>query len=104
MVKHETVLPSQKDKLHPILAELEKDEFSKRNKNKRKNIINKPLDSIFFETVKPFQSQSQLLFNKNTETLLQQSAISNDSDINDFDDPIGKRHHKTMIIFLLIYR
>ena len=34
LVKHETVLPSQKDDCHPILADLGNDQFSIRIKDK----------------------------------------------------------------------
>ena len=55
LVKHETVLPSQKDDCNPNLADIGNHHFSFRMKDKRENIITKPQGSIFFEAVKPLK-------------------------------------------------
>ena len=46
LVKHETVLPSEKDDCHLLLADLVIDQFSIRISDKGKNIIIKPLHSF----------------------------------------------------------
>ena len=57
LVKHETVLLSQMEDCHPILAEFRSYQFSLRNIDEAQNSTNKPLDSFFVEAVKPIQSQ-----------------------------------------------
>ena len=91
LVKHEIVLPSQKDDCHLILAEFGNNQFSIRNNDPGANIIVKPVDSFSLEAVKPIQSQYKKPIKKNTKTLIQQYAILNDTDTTDNDDPIGKR-------------
>ena len=49
-------------------------------------MLPKPLASRSFETVEPIQSQNKKPNKKNTKTILQQSAVLNDTDINDNDD------------------
>ena len=56
LVKHATVLPSQKDDCHPVLAGFGNDYFSFRNIDTGRKIIIKPLESFSVENVEPFQS------------------------------------------------
>ena len=57
LVKHENVLPSQKDDFHPILAESGNDQFSVPINEMGENIIRRPLHSLSFETVNLCLSQ-----------------------------------------------
>ena len=63
----------------------------RRLNDKTENIITEPLDSLSFEAVQAFQRQKRKSINKNTKTLLQQSAILNYTDLTDNDDPFGKK-------------
>ena len=74
LFKRETILPSQKNFCHPILAHFEKDQFSICTSDTGERIITKPLDSFFSENFKQFQSQYKKPIKKNTATILQQSA------------------------------
>ena len=104
LVKHETILPSQKDYCRPILADFGNYQFSIGINDKGEDIKIKPLDSILFEAVKPFQSQYKKPIKKNTKTLLQKAAILNGTDITDNDDPFEKKYHQMVIPFPPIYR
>ena len=95
MVKLETVLPSQKHDCHPFLVDFANDEFSIPIIDKAEKIIFKPPDSFYFQTFKPFQSHYKKPIKKNTNTLLQKSAILNDIDITDNDGPIEKKRLHT---------
>ena len=59
LVKHETVLNSQKVDCHSILADFRNDQLYLCTNNKRENIIIKPLDSVSFEAAKPLKNQSR---------------------------------------------
>ena len=100
MVKHEseTVLLSQKEDCHTILPDFGNDQFSARNNGEREN-ISMPIDSYCFQTVKPLQSQYKKPIKKNTKTIIQKSAILNDTNNTEDDDPIRKKHATTMIPF-----
>ena len=74
----------------PFLAGFGNDQSSICTKGEGKNIIIDPLDWISFEAAKTLQLQYKKPINKNTQTLFQQSAILNDSDITNNDDPIEK--------------
>ena len=97
-VKHGTVLPSQKDDCHPILAEFRNDHFYILNKDKRKNIMLKPLYSFPLKLLSQFkfkiENQSRIV-----KTLLQQLTNFKDTHITDNDDSIEKRYHRMMINF-----
>ena len=51
LVKPKTVLLSQKDDCHPVLAVFGKDQFSLCNNEKKEHIIFNKLDSFFFKSV-----------------------------------------------------
>ena len=88
MVEHETVLPSQEDDCHTVLADFRKDQFSIHDNDKRQNNKVKPLVSVSFEAVKPFQSPNKKPIRKSTNTIIQQSPILEDTDN---DDLFGKK-------------
>ena len=100
LIKHKTVLPPQKDHCYLILADFRNEQISILIRDKGENIITKPLDSISFEAIKPFQIQYKNPIKKYTETLIQQSAMLNDTDITDNDNSIEKGYHRMMIVFL----
>ena len=75
----------------PFLAVFGNDQFSICIKGEGKNIIIDPLDWISIEAAKTLQQQYKKPINKNTQALLQQSTILNDSDITNNDDPIEKK-------------
>ena len=52
LVKHESLLPSQKDDCHPISAKFGDDPFFNRNIDTRERIIMDPFDSFLIETQK----------------------------------------------------
>ena len=99
IVKHEAVLPSKKDDCYPILSDVGNDQFSIHTKDKGGNIIFKTLDSFFVEPGKSFQSNFKNQSRQRTKIFLRKSAILNDTDITDNDDPIEKRYHKMMSYF-----
>ena len=100
LVRHEALLPSQRDDFHLDLSDFGNDHFSIRSNDKGENIIIKPLKAFSVEAVKPFQSHYKKPTEKNTKTLLQHSAILDDTDITDKDNPIEK---KIINPFPLIY-
>ena len=57
LVKHETVLPSQKIDFHFVSADFGNDQFTICIIDKGENIQIKPLNTFSFEAVKSFQSQ-----------------------------------------------
>ena len=103
LIKHVTVLPSQKDDCHPNLDGFGKKHSFIRIVDKEGNIIIKPIDSFSFEVVEPFQKQYKKQSKENTKTVLQQSAIFNEADITNNDDPIEKRIPRNDF-FLLIFQ
>ena len=56
LVKHEALLPSQKEDCHPITANFGNAQFSLRIKDMAVENSIKPADSISFHPVEPFQS------------------------------------------------
>ena len=57
LIKHEEVLPRQKHDSHPILADYGTDQFSICINDKGNDIIVKPLNSLKFKSVTPFQTK-----------------------------------------------
>ena len=97
LVQHENVLLSQKDDCHPILVDFGNDQFCSHINDRGANIVFKPLVAFSFEAVQPFQSQYRKPIKKNSITVLQQTAILNNTHITDeHDDTI----EKSMIFFL----
>ena len=88
MVKHETVLPSQKYDFHPIFADFEIDQFSFGFFDIKENIRSKPLHSCSFADVKPVQSQYKKPIKKINKTLIQKPAFLIDEHVSDVDDLI----------------
>ena len=93
--KHENVVPSQKDNCHSVLAEFGIDKFFNRTKDEDENILSKPLDSFSFEPIRPFQLQYKNTNQRNTKTVLQQSAHLNDTVLTDSDDIFEKKIPQT---------
>ena len=70
LIKHEEVLPHQKHDPHSILADYGTDQFSIRINDKGNDIIVKPLNSISFKSVTPFQTKFKHPVKKNNKSLL----------------------------------
>ena len=85
LVKHEEIKYNQKNDCHPILADYGEDQFSIRKNNKGEDIHIKPLDSISFQSIVPFESKYKNPQTK-TKSLLQQLNILNDTDILSDED------------------
>ena len=89
LIKHEEILPHQKHDSHPNLADYGTDQFSIRINDKGNDIIVKPLQSISFKSITPFQTKFKTPIKKNNKTLHQQSLLLNDTDItSDGEDHI----------------
>ena len=86
MTKHEEVLPHQKQDSHPILADSGTDQFSIRTNDKGSEIFVKPLNSLSFKSVTPFQTEFKTPIKKNNKYLHQQSLLLNDTDITSDDE------------------
>ena len=56
LIHHEIILPHQKQDSHPIFANYGTDQFSIRINDKGNDIIVKPLDSLSFKSIIPFQN------------------------------------------------
>ena len=65
-------------------------------------IIFKPPDSSSFEAEEISQSQFKK-YEKHTETLVQKSAILNDTDFTDNDNLIEKRYRRMVIFFTRVH-
>ena len=88
LVKHEEIECNQKNDCHPILADCGDDQFSIRINNKGEDIHIKPLDSLSFKSIVPFESKYKRPTKNQTKSLLQQSTILNNTDIlSDDDEP-----------------
>ena len=84
-VKHEEIKYNQKNGCHPIFADYGDDQFSIRINNKGEDIHIKPLDSISFQSIVPFESKYKRLTKTQTKSLLQQSTILNETDLRSDD-------------------
>ena len=95
LIKHEEVLPHQQHDSHPILADYGTDQFSLRINDKGNDIIVKPLNSLSFKAVTPFQTKFKTPIKKHNKSLHQQSLLLNDTDVtSDDDDHIHTRNPK----------
>ena len=86
MKKNQT---QEKNDCHPILADYGEDQFSIRIKNKGEDIPTKeikPIDSLSFQSIVPFESNHKKPTKNKTKSLLQQSTILNDTDILSDED------------------
>ena len=92
LIKHEEVSPHQKHDTHPILADYDTDQFSIRINDKGNDIVVKPLNSLSFKSVTPFQTKFKTPVKKNNKSLHQQSLLLNDTDItSDYEEHINTR-------------
>ena len=88
LVKHEEIKYNKKNDCHPILVDYGEDQFSIRINNKGENIHIKPLDSVSFQSIVPFESKYKRPTKNQAKSFLQQSTILNDTDIlSDEDEP-----------------
>ena len=81
LVKNEEIKYNQKNDCHPILADYGEDQFFIRINNKGEDIHIILLDSFSFQSIVPFQSKYKRPTKNQTKSLLQLSAILNDTDI-----------------------
>ena len=86
LIKHEEILPHQKHDSHPILADYGTDHFSIRINDKGNDIVVKPVQSISYKSITPFQTKFKTPIKKNNKTLHQQSLLLNDTDITSDDE------------------
>ena len=101
LVKHEEILPHQKQDSHPILADYGTDQFSIRINDKGNDIVVNFLQSFSFKFITPFQTKFKTPIKKNNKTLHQQSLLLNDTDItSDDEDHIHTRIPKSDSSFL----
>ena len=101
LIKHEEILPHQKHDSHPILADYGTDQFSIRINDKGNDIVVKPLQSVSFKSITPFQTKFKTPIKKNNKTLHQQSLLLNDTDVtSDDEDHIYTRIPKSDSLFL----
>ena len=88
IVKHEEIKFDQKNDCHPVLADYGDDQFSIRKNNKGEDIHLKPLDSLSFQSIVPFESKYKRPTKNQAKSLLQQSTILNDTDIFSDEDEL----------------
>ena len=69
LIKHEKVLPHQKQDSQPILADNGTDQVSIRINDKGNDIFVKPLTSVSFKAVTPFQAKFNTPTKKNNKSL-----------------------------------
>ena len=101
LIKHEEILPHQKQDSHPILADYGTDQFSIRINDKGNDIVVKLLQSFSFKSITPFQTKFKTPIKKNNKTLHHQSLLLNDTDItSDDEDHIHTRIPKSDSSFL----
>ena len=86
LIKHEEIVPHQKYDSHPILADYGTDQFSIRINDKGNDIVVKPLQSVSFKSITPFQTKFKTPIKKNNKTLHQQSLLLDDTDITSDDE------------------
>ena len=86
LIKHKEILPHQKHDSHPILADYGTDQFSIRINDKGNDIVVKPLQSLSFKSITPFQTKFKTPIKKNNKTLHQQSLLLIDTDVTSDDE------------------
>ena len=70
LIKHEEVLPHQKNESNPILDDYGTDQFSIRINDTGNNFIVKPLNSFSFKSVTPFRQKSKHLSKRKRNLLI----------------------------------
>ena len=104
LIKHETVILSQKDESHPILAGFGKDQFSIRFIDFRRKHHARSTRQIFFWWFYFISKFITKPIKKSIKTLLQKSATLNDTDITKKWWSYWKKdNRKWWSIFPLIY-
>ena len=95
LIKHEDVLPTQKNDSHLILADYGDDQFTLRIQDKGNVVKYIPLDSFSFQSVSSFLNKYKKPVKNKVKTLLQENPLLNETDLYETDDPILKRipHH-----------
>ena len=88
LIKHEEILPTQKNDSHLILADFGSDQFSIRINDAGNNVTYAPLNSFSFSSITPFHNKYRKPLRKHVKTLLQQNPLLNETDLEDSDDPI----------------
>ena len=91
LIKHEDVLPTQKNDSHLILADYGDDQFTLRIQDKGNIVKYAPLDSFSFQSVSSFLNKYEEPVKNKVETLLQENPPLNETDLYDTDDPVPKR-------------
>ena len=91
LIKHEDVLPTQKNDSHLILADYGDDQFTLRIQDKGNIVKYTPLDSFSFQSVSSFLNKYKKPVKNKVKTLLQENPLLNETDLYETDDPILKR-------------
>ena len=91
LVKHEDVLPTQKNDSHLILADYGDDQFTLRIQDEGNIVKYTPLDSFSFQSVSSFLNKYKKPVKNKVKTLLQENPLLNETDLYDTDDPVLKR-------------
>ena len=91
LIKHEDVLPTQKNDSHLILADYGDDQFTHRIQDKGNIVKYTPLDSFSFQSVSSFLNKFKKPVKNKVKTLLQENPLLNETDLYDTDDPVLKR-------------
>ena len=91
LVKHEEILPTQKNDSHLILADFGDDHYSLRIQDSGNKIIYSPITPFSFKSIVPFNSKYKKPLKKQIKSLLQQNPLLNESDLNENPDTIDKR-------------
>ena len=91
VVKHEDVLPTQKNDSHLTLADYGDDQFTLRIQDKGNIVKYTPLDSFSFQFVSSFLNNYKKPVKNKVKTLLQENLLLNETDLYHRDDPVLKR-------------
>ena len=91
LVKHEDVLPTQKNDSLLILVEYGDDQFTLRIQDKGNIVEYTPLDSFSFQSVSSFLNKYKKHIKNKVKTLLQENPLSSETDLYEIDDPVDKR-------------
>ena len=91
LIKHEDILPTQKNDSHLILADYGDDQFTLRIQDKGNVVKYTLLDSFSFQSVSSFLNKYKKPVKNNVKNLLQENPLLNETDLYDTDDPVLKR-------------
>ena len=91
LVKHEDVLPTQKNDSHLILVDYGDDQFTICIQDKGNIVKYTPLDSFSFQSVSSFSNKYKKSIRNKVKTLLQENPLLNETDLYETDDPVIKR-------------